>query len=59
MEKWKWLWFHCGKLMSASRHSSEESRQKRAQGGVAGRVLKSETKGLRGAEVRDKRVKGC
>ena len=42
--------------MSASRHSSGESRQKRAQGGVAGRVLKSETKGLRGAEVRDDRV---
>ena len=59
VEKWKWLWFRCGKLMSASRHSSGESRQKRAQGGVAGRVLKSETKGLRGAEVRDKRVKGC
>ena len=59
MERWKWLWFHCGKLMSASRHSSRQSRQKRAQGGVAGRVLKSEAKGLRGAEVRDKRVKGC
>ena len=28
-------------------------------GGVAGWVLKSETKRLRGAEVRDKRVKGC
>ena len=29
------------------------------QGGVAGWVLKSETKGLKGAKARDKRVKGC
>ena len=29
------------------------------QGGVAEWVLKSETKGLGGDKVRDKRVKGC